>query len=129
VSKKTGSPITDAITKAATERPADYVSNQGWVLIAFQNAFWQLLHAENTESGIIDTVMSGGDTDTNGAIAGALLGAVDGRDTIPLQWRDRILTSRPIKDLPAVETPRPVAFWPVDAMWLAEWLLFLGKGR
>ena len=39
--------VTDAITKAATERPLDYVSNQGWVLIALQNAFWQLLHAEN----------------------------------------------------------------------------------
>ena len=73
--------------------------------------------------------MSGGDTDTNSAIAGALLGAVEGRDAIPLQWRDRILTSRPIKELAAVKTPRPGAFWPVDTMWLTERLLFLGHGR
>ena len=121
--------VTNAITKAAVEPPADFMSNQGWVLIALQNAFWQLLHAENAESAITDTVMSGGDTDTNGAIAGALLGAVEGRDAIPLQWRDRILTSRPIKELAAVKTPRPDAFWPVDTMWLAERLLFLGHGR
>ena len=31
----------------------------------------------------MQTVMAGGDTDTNAAIAGALLGAVHGRDAIP----------------------------------------------
>ncbi len=32
-------------------------------------------------------VLLGGDTDTNAAIAGALLGAVHGRDAIPSTWR------------------------------------------
>jgi ADP-ribosylglycohydrolase len=119
--------VSAAIANAANERPADYMANQGWVLIALQNAFWQLLHADSAEDGIIDTVMAGGDTDTNGAIAGALLGAVYGRDGIPMQWRDRVLTCRPIAGAPGVYKPRPRPFWPVDALWLAERLLFLGR--
>ncbi len=32
------SKLLDAIDRAANEPPADYVHQQGWVLIAFQNA-------------------------------------------------------------------------------------------
>ena len=100
----------------------------GWVLIALQNAFWQLLHARGFEEAIVGTVQLGGDTDTNGAIAGALLGAVYARDAVPLQWRNRILSCRPLAGISGVAHPRPAAFWPVDALWLAERLLFLGQG-
>ena len=58
-------------------------NNAGWVLAALQNAFWQLLNAPNFEEGVVDTIMRGGDTDTNAAICGALLGAVYGREAIP----------------------------------------------
>jgi len=51
----------------------DFQTNQGWVLIALQNAFHQLVRAPSAEEGTIATVNAGGDTDTNGAIAGALL--------------------------------------------------------
>lgn len=44
------------------------------MLTAFHNALWQLLHATNLEEAVVDnTVMRGGDTDTNAAICGALL--------------------------------------------------------
>ena len=105
-----------------TVRP-NYETNQGWVRVALQNAFWQFLHASSFEAGVVDTVMQGGDTDTNGAIAGALLGAVHGVEAIPQQWRDRVLTCRPISGLPEVKRPRPACFWPVDALVLAEHLL------
>ena len=29
----------------------------GWILIALQNAFYQLLHAPSLEEGVVDTVM------------------------------------------------------------------------
>lgn len=119
--------VTLAIAKVSRERPADYQAQQGWVLIALQNAFWQLLHAENAEEGIVDTVMAGGDTDTNGAIAGALLGAACGRDAIPWQWQERVLTCRPIDGIPRVDTPRPEWLLPVDALRLAERLPALGR--
>lgn len=86
--------LVEAITGAAEASPEDYVHQQGWVLIAFRNALWQLLHASNLEEAVVDTVMRGGDTDTNAAICGALLGAVCGRDAIPSQM-DRVLAELP----------------------------------
>ena len=98
-------------------------ANKGWVLIAFQNALWQLLHAPNLEEGVVDTVMRGGDTDTNAAICGALLGAVYGRNAVPARWTETVLNCRPQEGQPGVCQPRPKSLWPVDALKLAERLL------
>jgi ADP-ribosylglycohydrolase len=117
--------IVEALAGARTAPPASFDRNQGWVLIALQNAFYRLLHAPTAEDGIIDTVMAGGDTDTNAAITGALLGAVHGRDAIPARWRRAVLTCRPLREAGARQ-PRGEAFWPVDAPALAEALLALG---
>ena len=108
--------------------PADYIYQQGWVLIAFRNALWQLLHAPNLEEGVVDTVMRGGDTDTNAAIVGALLGAVYGRNAIPNQWLQHLLNCRPLLGQPHVLRPRPECFWPVDALQLAERLVSQTNG-
>jgi ADP-ribosylglycohydrolase len=78
--------VVGALREASTSPPADYTTQQGSVLIALQNAFYQLLHAPTAEEAIIDTVMRGGDTDTNGAIAGALVGAVHGIGSLPSRW-------------------------------------------
>lgn len=112
---------------AEHEPPADFQTHQGWVRIAFQNAFYQLLHAPSPEEGIAETVMAGGDTDTTAAIAGALLGAVGGREAIPSRWRRAILTCRPLWGFEGIHQPRPRAFWPVDALTLAECLLLAGE--
>ncbi|KGK40928.1 ribosylglycohydrolase [Nitrincola sp. A-D6] len=111
------------INDAAFMAPSDYIDKQGWVLIAFQNALWQLLHAPNFEEALVDTVGRGGDTDTNAAICGALLGAVYGIDAIPGQWLSSILQCRAAKGLPGVHRPRPERYWPVDALDLAAQLL------
>jgi len=115
--------VLKVISTASATPPEDYTRHQGWVLIAFHNALYQLLHAEDLETGVVDTVMRGGDTDTNAAICGAILGAVHGRDAIPRQWFQSILTCRPLAGQPGVRRPRPNCFWPVDAMILAERLL------
>ena len=115
--------LLDAILAAAETPPADYTRMQGWVLIAFQNALWQLTHAANLEEAVVDTVMRGGDTDTNAAIAGALLGAVWGRSAIPEQWEKCVLKCRPTAEDPNVRKPRPECFWPVDALQLAGRLI------
>jgi len=95
------------------------------VLIALQNAFYELLHAPSLEEGVVRTVRRGGDTDTNAAIAGALLGAVHGRDAVPVQWRQMILSCRPVA-APAAH-PRPLAYWPADVYELSERLLVAGR--
>ena len=94
-----------------------------WVLLALHNAFWQLLHSDSLEAGIVDTVMLGGDTDTTAAICGALMGAVHGRESIPAQWIDAVLSCHPQEGQPDVFKPRPEVFWPTDTLDLAERLL------
>ena len=115
-----------AVERAAHEKPRDYETQMGWVLIAFQNALWQMLHAPSLEEGVVDTVMQGGDTDTNAAIAGALLGAIHGEEAVPAQWRDSILNCRPEAGRPGVHEPRPEIYWPVDALELADTMLEKG---
>ena len=116
-----------AILDAQNSVPADYLHQQGWVIIAFQNALWQLLNAPSLEEGVVDTVMRGGDTDTNAAIAGALLGAAYGRHAVPSQWTTKILSCRPKAREPNVRRPRPECFWPVDAPELARSLVKSGS--
>ena len=69
-------------------------SSMGYVGIAFQNAFHQLLHGGSFKDGLIQTILLGGDTDTNGCIAGALLGAYYGAHQIPKDWIDTVRNCR-----------------------------------
>jgi ADP-ribosyl-[dinitrogen reductase] hydrolase len=102
--------------------PADYMSKQGWVLIAFGNAIYQLLHAASAEEAIVGTIMRGGDTDTNAAICGALVGAVYGVEHLPARWVETVLNCRPDRANAKVHQPRPQRYWPVDALEIAETL-------
>ncbi|TFH46219.1 MAG: ADP-ribosylglycohydrolase family protein [Lysobacterales bacterium] len=123
------SSLMTVITNSAKAPTDEYIHQQGWVLIAFQNALWQLLHAPNLEEAVVETVMRGGDTDTNAAICGALLGAVYGRDAIPGQWVECLSNCRPAAGQPDVRRPRPECFWPVDALELAEILISKPRGE
>ncbi|MBI3966600.1 MAG: ADP-ribosylglycohydrolase family protein [Chloroflexi bacterium] len=114
---------------AADDPPQLDGASQGWYRLAFQNAYYQLLRSASLEAALVDTVGRGGDTDTNAAIAGALLGAVHGRDAVPQRWRDLVLTCRPLPALPNATHPRPRRYWPVDLLELAERLLLVGQPR
>ena len=119
--------IQERIEEAVTRRPPEYYDKMGWVLTAFQNALYELLHAPTLEEGVIETVHCGGDTDTNAAICGALLGAVHGRNAMPEQWMSRIVKCRPTAE---TTQPRPEEYWPDDALQLAEQLVRAGaRGR
>jgi ADP-ribosyl-[dinitrogen reductase] hydrolase len=120
------SEVTEVLLRAR-DSPPEYEHNIGWVLVALQNAFHQALNASSFEDGVVASVMGGGDTDTNGAIAGALLGAIHGLPAIPEQWQQAVLTCRPQQGNPGVNRPRPRAFWPVDAPILAERLAAVGR--
>jgi ADP-ribosylglycohydrolase len=117
--------VREALKAAAEAPPECEGAHQGWVLVALQNAFFELLHAPTLEEGVVATVRRGGDADTNGAIAGALLGAIHGRAAVPLQWRSMVLSCRP-HPLRA-RHPRPMPCWPVDVTELAECLLIAGR--
>jgi len=116
-------PVLHALRQAAAGiAPRDYQTHMGWVLIALQNAFLHLAAGTTIEAALIQTVGCGGDTDTNAAIAGALLGAAEGRSSLPIRWIMPVLTCRPDPGL-GVPRPRPEAYWPDDLLDLTEALL------
>ncbi len=118
-------PALHATVLAAGERlPTDFDTHQGWLLIALQNALFHLAQSTPLEVAIRTTVLQGGDTDTNAAICGSLLGAVQGRSALAQQWINRVLTCRP---LASTRRPRPRWLWPVDALRLTEQLLVVGR--
>jgi ADP-ribosyl-[dinitrogen reductase] hydrolase len=117
-------PLREVLASArAGEGPTDFTRQQGWVLIAFQNAFRHLAIGTSIEDALIETVGAGGDTDTNGAICGALLGAAQGRAAIPDRWNLAIQACRTKVELGAVR-PRPARYWPDYLTQLAEGLLW-----
>jgi hypothetical protein len=107
---------------ARGELPEDFMRQMGWVLTALQAAFHALLHAPSAEEGLVQVVGYGGDTDTNGAIAGALLGAAYGRQAWPARWTTQVLACRPVQGS-GTQHPRPPEYWPDDIPELAEALL------
>ncbi len=90
---------------AAREEPA-YTPCAGWVEIAFQAAYYRLLHtrmAEDVAAALLAVVNQLGDPDTNGAIVGALLGARFGESALPEHWREQVLAGS--RDRPFIYSP------------------------
>lgn len=78
--------------READERtPVDFLSQVGFIRIAFVNAFQHLLQETSYEKTIRDTLQKGGDTDTNACIAGALVGAAIGAEGIPKRMKAAVL--------------------------------------
>ena len=116
--------VRGAIESGISGLKPEFGNSPGWVLVALQNAFYQLFHAPTAEEALVATVSAGGDTDTNGAIAGALAGALHGRQGFPSRWILPVLACRPAAEADAFR-PRPMEYWPDDVLQLAEALLKL----
>ena len=71
----------------------------GYTLKAMQVALWCALKASDFEEALAAVVSAGGDTDTNGAVAGAVLGARFGCRAIPPRWREAVTSLRPGRPL------------------------------
>jgi len=70
--------------------PKSNLRSGGYVLDTLAVAIWFYYNFSNFESSLIEIVNMGGDTDTNAAVAGALLGAKFGVDAIPLRWLEHL---------------------------------------
>jgi len=68
--------ISDTIEKALEGTPRDVTKvGKGWCIHGLYCAIYALFHFDNYRDAIDWTIRLGGDTDTNAAIAGALMGA------------------------------------------------------
>jgi len=65
-------------------------SDMGYVLVTLELAFSALTHAKDLEEGLVSVVGRGGDADTNGCVAGALLGARFGKGAVPERWEKKL---------------------------------------
>lgn len=84
------SPVTLSAVRAVSGRELDdlnlYGSTMGYTLKAMQVGLWCLERGADFEETLVAVIQAGGDTDTNGAVAGAILGALHGASSIPARW-------------------------------------------
>jgi ADP-ribosyl-[dinitrogen reductase] hydrolase len=77
--------LEELIDTAGLTRPIDG-PDQGFAFFTAGVALRTAVHAPPFEEGLRAVVAMGGDTDTNAAVAGALLGALHGRRGLPEAW-------------------------------------------
>lgn len=73
------------------KRPPCNVSPKGFVKIAFTWALYYLKNDFSYEKAIYDVLLQGGDTDTNAAIVGGMIGAAEGAAKIPQEWAEKVI--------------------------------------
>lgn len=79
-----------AAVNLAAVSSRDEIRSGGFVLDTLSAAFWSLLQTDSFEEAVVTAVGLGGDTDTTGAVAGALAGAHYGIDAIPDRWVSQV---------------------------------------
>ena len=94
-------PLGDALDYVGSDAPDELVAaleplargespgaleTSGYVVHSLQTALHDGLFAESAEEAIVTAVNRGGDTDTIGAVAGAVAGARFGASTLPDRW-------------------------------------------
>jgi ADP-ribosyl-[dinitrogen reductase] hydrolase len=60
--------------------------HEGYVVHGVEIALWFAYHEPDLERGLVWLANAGGDTDTNAAVAGGLMGARDGELAVPARW-------------------------------------------
>lgn len=96
-----------------------FTPQDGFVRIAFTHAFRHLARGTSYEEAIAETLLGGGDTDTNACIVGGLLGARWGISVIPESMRHAVLGCRTERG----KNPRPADYHPQDTLALVRALL------
>jgi len=95
--------LRDAIHRVPRESEGDLPiarsGEAGYVVHCIEIAFWFVTHDRSLEETLIYLAQAGGDTDTNAAVAGALLGARYGEVALPPRWVDQITGSEGIAQL------------------------------
>lgn len=89
--------LKELVDGAGVRRPIDGPDG-GFVFFTAGVALRTAVHGASFERGLLDVVALGGDTDTNAAVAGALLGARDGRESLPPVWLSKLADREAIED-------------------------------
>jgi ADP-ribosyl-[dinitrogen reductase] hydrolase len=82
--------LVSALAPVADGHKPESLSTSGYVVDSLQTALHDALSADSAEDAIVTAVNRGGDTDTIGAIAGAVAGARFGAQDLPERWLSAI---------------------------------------
>ena len=84
-----------------TFRPAGIseIKSGGYVVHTLEAAIFSLLYSQSYEDCVLKAINLGDDTDTVGAVAGGLAGALYGYDLIPQKWLDVLKRKDYIEDM------------------------------
>lgn len=95
--------LVDAIHRVPREGqddlPVTVAGETGYVVHCVEIAFWFVTHDRTLEDSLVYLAQAGGDTDTNAAVAGALLGARHGESALPPRWMDQMVGAQGIAKL------------------------------
>ena len=95
--------LRDAIHRVPRESDGDLpitrAGEAGYVVHCVEIAFWFVTHDRTLEDSLIYLAQASGDTDTNAAVAGALLGARYGEVALPPRWVDQLIGAAGISKL------------------------------
>lgn len=75
------------------------IKSSGYVVDSLEASIWCTLKNNDFEQSVIDAVNLGEDTDTIGAITGAINGVIYGEKSIPKRWLDKLRKRDYLEDL------------------------------
>ena len=75
------------------------IKSSGYVVDSLEAAVWCLLTTDNYRDCVLRAVNLGEDTDTVGAIAGGLAGALYGYEAIPEEWLSALLKREYLEEI------------------------------
>ncbi|NLD54800.1 MAG: ADP-ribosylglycohydrolase family protein [Burkholderiaceae bacterium] len=81
--------VSATLREAAVAEPEEIHSSAA-VLDTLKAALWSTLQAHSFEEALVTAVNLGNDSDTTGAVAGALAGALFGERAIPARWLNTV---------------------------------------
>ena len=67
------------------------IKSSGYVVDTLEAVLWIVLNSKEYKEAVLEAVNLGDDTDTVGALAGGLLGAIYGYDSIPVEWIEVVI--------------------------------------
>lgn len=73
--------------------------NTGYALHTLSIAIWSFLTTDSFQEAVSESILSAGDTDTQGAVTGALAGCYYGVEGIPKEWLDTLMNKAMIENL------------------------------
>jgi ADP-ribosylglycohydrolase len=85
--------------EAESDLPIARHGEAGYIVHCIEIAFWFVTHDRSLEEALIALAQAGGDTDTNAAVAGALLGARYGDVALPPRWLNQLVGAQGIGEL------------------------------